>query len=241
MTGASEGIGKATALAFAREGATVVLASRNADKGNVVLDELTSEGGKGIYVETDVTKSKDVENLINVIVQEFGRLDCVFNNAGGGSIGGSVTECTEEDWDYCVDLNLKSVWLCMKYEILQMIQQGHGSIVNNSSVDGLRAFPTNVPYSASKKGIIALSNSAALGYIDNGIRVNTICPAWIGTERIKKYIKTQKYDDKWIKDQQPIGRLGTPQEVAGTVLWLCSDASSFITGQVVGVDGGYLL
>ena len=241
VTGASEGIGRATALAFAKGQAIVVLASRNEQKGSELLKEISSFGGTAIYEKTDVTIAQEVEDLLSRIYIDYGRLDCAFNNAGGGSVGDTIIDCSEEEWDYCVDLNLKSVWLCMKYEITLMMKQKRGVIVNNSSVDGLRAFPENVPYAASKSGVIGLSKSAALGYIDHGIRVNTICPGWIGTDRVKKKLEEQNRDSDWIKSEQPIGRLGTPEEVAQTVLWLCSEESSFITGQVIGVEGGYLL
>ena len=241
VTGASRGIGRTTALAFAGEGAKVVVASRGVESGEEILEEILSLGGEGVYIQTDVTKADQVEKLINATIAEYGQLDCAFNNAGGGSIGGTMTECSEEDWDHSINLNLKSTWLCMKYEIRRMIHQGYGSIVNNSSVDGLRAYPANVPYSASKHGIIGLTRSAALGYIDQNIRVNVICPSWIRTERIEAYIQKQGLGEDWIRQQQPMGRLGEPEEVAQTVLWLCSDASSFITGQIIGIEGGYLL
>jgi len=240
VTGASSGIGRATALAFGREGAGVVLANRSVADGEQVAGHIRDAGGEALFVPTDVTRPEQVEALVQAAVDRFGRLDCAFNNAGGGVRHGTVTECTEEDWDYTMDSYLKSVWLCMKYEIPQMQRGRGGAIVNNSSVDGLRAFPFSVSYSAAKHGVVGLTRTAALQYIGDGIRVNAVCPGWIRTPPVQGYMDREPAAQQEVLDQEPIGRLGEPEEVAEAVLWLCSEAGSFMVGHALPVDGGYM-
>ena len=240
VTGASSGIGRATALAFAREGARVVVANRSVERGEEVVRRIAGEGGEAIFVQTDVTRREQVEALVGAAVERYGRLDCAFNNAGGGVRRGTVTECTEEDWDYTMDSYLKSVWRCMKYELLQMLAQGSGAIVNNSSVDGLRGFPQSVAYAAAKHGVVGLTRTAALQYARQGVRINAVCPGWIRTPPVENYVRRAANAQQEILEQEPIGRLGEPEEVAEAVLWLCSDASSFVLGLPMAVDGGYM-
>lgn len=240
VTGASSGIGRATALAFAREGARVVVANRSVERGEAVVRTIAGEGGEGIFVQTDVTRREQVEAMVGAAVERYGRLDCAFNNAGGGVRRGTVTECTEEDWDYTMDSYLKSVWRCMKYELLQMLDQGSGAIVNNSSVDGLRGFPQSVAYAAAKHGVVGLTRTAALQYARQGVRINAVCPGWIRTPPVENYVRRAANAQQEILEQEPIGRLGEPEEVAEAVLWLCSDASSFVLGLPMAVDGGYM-
>jgi len=191
-------------------------------------------------VPTDVTQRDQVEALVAAAVARFGRLDCAFNNAGGGVRRGTVTECTEEDWDYTMDSYLKSVWLCLKYEILQMLAQGGGAIVNNSSVDGVRGFPASASYSAAKHGVVGLTRTAALQYARHNIRINAVCPGWIRTPPVERYLARDPEAWQSILADEPIGRLGQPEEVAQAVLWLCSAAASFVLGHPLAVDGGYL-
>jgi len=240
VTGASSGIGRATALAFAREGAKVVVANRSVEGGEEVVRLITEAGGESVFVRTDVTQASEVEEMIGAAVERYGRLDCAFNNAGGGVRRGTVTECTEEDWDYTMDSYLKSVWLCMKQEILQMLEQGGGAIVNNSSVDGLRGFPESASYAAAKHGVVGLTRTAALQYARQKVRVNAVCPGWIETPPVENYVRRTPEAQQEILDQEPIGRLGKPEEVAEAVLWLCSDGASFVLGHPMAVDGGYM-
>ena len=240
VTGASSGIGAATALAFAREGARVVVANRHAESGEKVVRSIVEAGGEAFFVQTDVTCREQVEAMVDAVVQRYGQLDCAFNNAGGGVRRGTVIECTEEDWDYTMDSYLKSVWRCMKCELAPMIAQGSGAIVNNASVDGLRAFPASISYAAAKHGVVGLTRTAALQYIGKGIRINAVCPGWIRTPPVENYIHREPQAAQAIAAQEPIGRLGEPQEVAEAVLWLCSPAASFVLGVPMPVDGGYL-
>ncbi|MFC1525870.1 glucose 1-dehydrogenase [Candidatus Latescibacterota bacterium] len=240
VTGASSGIGRATALAFGREGARVVLANRSVSDGEEVRELIETAGGEALFVPTDVTQADQVKAMVDATIERFDRLDCAFNNAGGGVRRGTVTECTEEDWDYTMDSYLKSVWLCMKYEIPQMQKGGGGAIVNNSSVDGLRAFPSSVSYSAAKHGVVGLTRTAALQYIGDSVRVNAVCPGWIRTPPVEGYMEREPAAEQEVLDQEPIGRLGEPDEVAAAVLWLCSDAATFMVGHAMPVDGGYM-
>ena len=240
VTGGSSGIGRATALAFGREGARVVVANRSVEGGEEVAALIEEAGGEAHFVRTDVTRADQVRDLVAAAVKRFGRLDCAFNNAGGGVRRGTVTECTEEDWDYTMDSYLKSVWLCMKYEIVEMQRGGGGVVVNNSSVDGLRAFPSSISYSAAKHGVVGLTRTAAVQYIRDGIRVNAVCPGWIRTPPVEGYLQRDAGAQQEVLDQEPIGRVGEPEEVAAAVLWLCSDAASFMVGHAMPVDGGYL-
>ena len=239
VTGASSGIGRATALAFAREGARVVVANRSIERGEEVVRAIAEEGGEAVFVQTDVTQKEQVEAMVGAAVKRYGRLDCAFNNAGGGVRRGTVVECSEEDWDYTMDSYLKSVWLCMKYELLQMLDQGSGAIVNNSSVDGLRGFPESASYAAAKHGVVGLTRTAALQHARQGVRINAVCPGWIRTPPVENYVRRTPSAQQEILDQEPIGRLGNPEEVAEAVLWLCSKASSFVLGLPMAVDGGY--
>ena len=242
ITGGSAGIGAATAAAFAREGAKVVIASRRKSKAQQTLQKIRKAGGDVIWIEADVCDSKQVEQLVQQTLRQYGRLDYAFNNAGSGGAGGLTAEITEDSWNKTINGYLTSVWLCMKYEIRAMLKAGAGCIVNNSSVDGLRGypFPVGSSYSAAKHGVIGLTKSAAREYISKGIRINAICPGWIETAPVRNWMKRIPDIGEKILQQEPIGRLGTPGEIAAAVLWVCSDKASFVVGATIAVDGGYL-
>ncbi len=238
ITGGSSGIGRAAALAFARAGARVVLGNRRLAEGQETVKLVKDGGGDATLVKTDVTKAAEVEALINQAVETYGRIDCAFNNAGTTGVMARTAECREENWDYIINLNLKGVWLCMKYEILQMLKQGGGAIVNNASVAGMVGLRGGPAYSASKGGVIQLTRTAALEYAKKGIRVNAVCPGYVLTPMTEVHLKTNPDFEAQIKKYQPVGRLGTAEEVAEAVVWLCSDAASFITGHPLVIDGG---
>ena len=244
ITGAASGIGRVSSLTFAREGAKVVVVDVNADSGEETVTQIKESGGDALFFQADVSKASDVEAMVNTAVQTFGRLDCAFNNAGiiGGGVGGALTHEHPEDlFDRVISVNLKGVWLCLKYEIAQMIEQGGGAIVNASAAAGLVA-NTNVPYVASKHGVVGLTKSVALQYAQQGIRVNAVCPGVIRTPMVEHAsgISISPERQEWLDALHPIGRMGTPQEVAESVVWLCSDAASFVTGHAMPVDGGYV-
>ena len=235
VTGGNSGIGKATALLFAAQGARVVVAARRVEEGDATVAEIRRKGGEAIFVQTDVVQAADAEAVVRKTVAAYGRLDCAFNNAGvsGGAL---LHEVTEADWDRMIDVNLKGVWLGMKYQIIQMLSQGGGAIVNDSSVAGLTGYVRSPAYSASKHGVIGLSKSAALQYRDKDIRINVVCPGMIMTPMIERAFAIPGVED-WFRSKVP-GRGGSPNEVAEAVTWLCSDAASYLTGVTLPVDGG---
>ena len=240
ITGGSFGIGKATAIAFAKRGAKVVIADWMEDKEQEVMKEISALGAEVLFVKCDVSKNNEVKEMIEKTIETFGRLDYAFNNAGIEGATAPTHECTEENWEKTIGVNLKGVWLCMKYEIMQMIKLGKGAIVNNASIAGLVGF-TGIPaYVASKHGVIGLTKNAALEYAKSGIRVNVVCPGVIKTPMIDRFTGKNKEVEKQFESMEPIGRLGQPEEVAEAVVWLCSDASSFITGDAIPVDGGWV-
>jgi NAD(P)-dependent dehydrogenase (short-subunit alcohol dehydrogenase family) len=241
VTGGSSGIGRATALAFANAGAKVVIANRTQDTGEQVVRTIRDAGGEAVWVKTDVTQAAQVRSMIQATLDAYGGLDCAFNNAGSGGRGGWTAEIEEEDWDNTIDVYLKSVWLCMKYEILEMLKLGGGAIVNTSSVDGKRGFPWNPVYSAAKHGVIGLTKSAAMQYADKGIRINAVCPGWIRTRPVEQILEHDPEAERGMLHHQPIGRLGKPEEVAQAVVWLCSNKASLVIGTAMAVDGGYLV
>ncbi|HEY9075298.1 MAG TPA: SDR family oxidoreductase [Anaerolineaceae bacterium] len=239
VTGASQGIGRAAALAFGKAGAGVIVSNRTVETGEETAHEIDKAGGKAIFVRADVSVAEQVENLIRVGVNHFGRLDCAFNNAGSGGNGGWLADIAEMDWDQTVDGYLKSVFLCMKFELHAMLEQGKGAIVNNSSVDGERAFPWDPVYSAAKHGVLGLTKSAAVQYAQKGIRINAVCPGWILTPQTEQ-LRQDSSTEAHILSHQPIARFGLPEEVAEAVLWLCSERASLVVGIAMPVDGGYL-
>ncbi len=236
-TGGASGIGQATALAFAREGAKVVIADVNVDGGNATLRMVREIGSEAIFVRTDVRRADEVEALVNEVVKTYGRLDCAFNNAGILGKPTSAVECTEENWDKVISTNLKGVFLCMKYEIPYMIRQGHGAIVNTASVAGLIGVQKNAAYVASKHGVAGLTKAAAIDYARSGIRINAVCPGFIRTAMLGLLEAKPEREARCVS-MEPIGRLGRPEEVAEAVVWMCSDAASFVTGHLMAVDGG---
>jgi NAD(P)-dependent dehydrogenase (short-subunit alcohol dehydrogenase family) len=241
VTGGSSGIGYATAIAFAREGARVAIASRTRSTGEAAAREIASAGGDAIWIQADVSQAGQVESMVRTVVDTYGRLDWAFNNAGSGGRGGWLTEIAEEDWDKTVDGYLKSVWLCMKYEIPAMLKAGGGAIVNSSSVDGKRAFPWDPVYSAAKHAVIGLTKSAAMQYTRQGVRINAVCPGWIRTPPVERMLADDPSAEGRMLVHQPIGRLGCAEEVAQAVVWLCSDSASLVVGAALAVDGGYLV
>ncbi len=239
VTGGSSGIGLATAKAFARRGADVMIASRTASSGEVALAELRAAGGKAEWVHADVAKADDVRAMISATVDAFGRLDFAFNNGGTGGKSGPVDQIDDAQWGQSIDSYLNGTFLCMKYQLRQMLSQGAGVIVNNASVDGLRGFAMDPAYAAAKHGVVGLTRSAALQYADKNIRINAVCPSWIRTPRIEQRIAEDPQIRQAMLAHQPIGRLGEPEEVAELVVWLCDEGASLITGTAIPVDGGY--
>jgi NAD(P)-dependent dehydrogenase (short-subunit alcohol dehydrogenase family) len=238
VTGGGSGIGRASALALAREGAEVVVTDVVEAGGNETLRLIEEAGGKGLFIRGDVADATDVERLIGAVEAQYGRLDCAHNNAGIEGIQAPTAECTEENWDRVLRVNLKGTWLCMKYEIPLMLKQHRGSIVNTASVAGLVGFPNIVAYNASKGGVIQLTKTAALEYAMEGIRVNAVCPGVIRTPMVERFLGGSAEAEKAFVAMEPVGRMGTPEEIAEAVVWLCSDASSFVTGDALPVDGG---
>jgi len=240
ITGGSSGIGRATALAFAKKGAKVVIASRREKESQETVGMIKEIGSEAIFVKTNITQATEVENLVNQTISTYNRLDYAFNNAGTEGISGNSIEQTESNWNDIIDTNLKGVWLSMKYQIPQMLKNGGGAIVNNSSAAGLVGVPNLSIYCASKHGVIGLTKAVALEQATAGIRINSVCPAVIKTDMGDR---VWNLDDKEAREQtaalHPIGRLGKPEEVANAVVWLCSDAASFITGHSLTIDGGY--
>ena len=240
VTGAGSGIGKASAVTIAKEGAKVVVSDVVTDSGEETVRIIEDAGGEAIFVNADVSVADEVEALVKVAVETYGRLDCAHNNAGIVGPVANTHEYPEEAWDDVIRVNLKGVWLCMKYEIAQMLRQGGGSIVSTSSAAGLVGHPWQTAYVASKHGVNGLTKVAALENAKLGIRVNAVCPGIVRTPRIERYIADKP---GWIEgfiEQEPVGRLGESEEIAEAVVWLCSDAASFVTGHLMQVDGGFV-
>lgn len=243
VTGASSGIGKVAARAFAREGACVVLAARRQEEGNQIAAEIKAAGGEAVFIQTDVARTQDVIKLVETTVATYGRLDCAFNNAGiGGDAMTLTADHSEENWDNVMSVNLKGVWLCMKYQIPEMLKHGGGSMVNNSSIYGLGASTVgHVPYAVSKHGVIGLTKTAAFEYAKQGIRVNAICPGFTHTELVDAAIEAiPALFEKLLTNDIPMGRIAEAEEIVNAVLWLCSEEASFVTGQALAPDGGWL-
>lgn len=238
VTGGSSGIGRAAALLFAREGAKVVVADIQASGGEETVGMIKEAGGDAIFVKTDVSKGSDVKALINKTVEHYGSLDCAFNNAGVDNRPAPIVDQEEEQWDRVININLKGVWLCMKYEVAQMLKQGGGTIVNTASVAGLVGFRNMTPYTASKFGVVGLSKTVALEYAQANIRVNAVCPGVIHTPMVEHAVGSNPQALARVAAMGPVGRMGQPEEVAEAVVWLSSDAASFVTGHAMAVDGG---
>jgi NAD(P)-dependent dehydrogenase (short-subunit alcohol dehydrogenase family) len=241
VTGASSGLGQAAALKFARDGAKVVVAARREDKGRAVVQQIEALGGEGLFIKTDVTRQTDIEALIDGAVARFGKLDYAVNNAGiTGPVQVPVAEIDEQGWDELMNTNLKAVWMCMKYEILAMLTQGRGAIVNISSIYGFK--PSDIggaPYCASKFALIGLSKSAAIDYAQQGIRVNVVSPGFTHSEMVDPYVEAAPDLMKAVVSRHSaMNRLGEAAEVAEAIAWLCSDAARFVNGAVLPVDGG---
>ncbi|MDB9755408.1 SDR family oxidoreductase [Winogradskyella sp.] len=238
VTGGSFGIGKATAVAFAKRGAKVAIVDWVED--NEAINAIKSIGGEAVFIKCDVSNTEDVKAMIKKTISTFGRLDYAFNNAGIEGSNGITHECTEENWDKTINVNLKGIWLCMKYQIPEMLKQGKGVIINCASIAGWVGYRGLPAYVASKHGITGLTKSAALEYAKLGIRVNAVCPGAIKTPMIDRITGNKKEVEEQFADMEPIGRLGQPEEVANCVLWLCSDEASFVTGHAMAVDGGWV-
>ena len=240
VTGGSSGIGRATSLAFARQGARVAIADREPTGAAETARMIEDIGGTATVFEIDVTKAAEVASLVERVVQTYGRLDCAFNNAGIGGEVAKTADYPEEEWDRTIDVNLKGVWLCMKYEIPVMEKQGSGAIVNTASIYGLAGAAGYIAYNAAKHGVVGITRTAALEYATAGIRINAVCPGYIRTPMTQPGIDANPEFERKMVSQTPMGRMGMPEEIAEAVVWLCSDAASFVTGHTMTPDGGYM-
>lgn len=240
VTGAATGIGRASAIAFAREGARLAIADIDDREARQTELLAIAEGAQVLRMRVDVADTAEVERMVGRTVERYGRLDCAFNNAGIAGTIAPIADSTEENWDRVVGVNLKGVWACMKHELRQMLAQGGGAIVNTASVMGHVGSPLTPAYTASKHGVMGLTKSAAIAYAASGIRVNAVCPGYIDTQMIARAFEGRPEVRQMVIAQHPVGRLGTPEEIAEAVLWLCSDAAAFVNGHGLAVDGGYL-
>jgi NAD(P)-dependent dehydrogenase (short-subunit alcohol dehydrogenase family) len=238
VTGAANGIGRAAALAFAREGASVIVADVS-EQGNQTTTRLIQEaGGRALAVQCDVTRTEEIKAALDKGVQAFGRLDFAFNNAGVEQPVQPAADLTEEDWDRIIDIDLRGVFLCMKHEIPLMLKQGGGAIVNTSSGAGVKGIAGQAAYCAAKYGIVGLTKAAALDYAKSNIRINAVCPGIIETPMMGRFSGGTPEGRAKVIAQEPIGRMGKPEEIAAAVVWLCSDPAAFVVGHAMVIDGG---
>lgn len=240
ITGAGSGIGRESAKIFAEKGAKVVVADIVEEGGMGTVELIKRAGGDACFVKTDVSNAASVEAMVAFAIEQYGRLDCAFNNAGIEGESSSVVKCTEETWEKTIAVDLKGVWLCLKYQIPKMIENGGGAIVNTASVAGLAGTPGLPAYGAAKFGVVSLTKTAAVEYAKKNIRVNAVCPGVIRTPMVDRLIKEKPMVAETFNDIHPVGRLGEPSDIGYGAAWLCSDESSFITGQAIPLDGGLL-
>ena len=238
VTGGGSGMGESASLAFAREGAEVVVVDIDPASGSDTVAQIARAGGEALYQQADVSSESDVESAVRAAVDAYGALDCAFNNAGFVGSDAKIVEYLESEWDRLIDVNLKGVWLCMKYQIRQMLAQGGGAIVNNSSALGLVGGGSGA-YAASKHAVVGLTKTAALEYARDGIRINAVCPGPTATPPLLRLLDDPERRRR-SAERIPMGRLGQPSEIAEAALWLCSDAASFVTGSAFSVDGGHV-
>jgi NAD(P)-dependent dehydrogenase (short-subunit alcohol dehydrogenase family) len=238
ITGAGNGIGRATALAFAQQGASVVVADMSRSAGEETAALITQEGGAATFILCDVTKDQDVQTMVDGTLEAYGKLDIAFNNAGIEIESSKLADGDEATYDKIMDVNVKGVWSCMKYQIPALLKQSTSAIVNTASIAGLGAAPKMSIYAASKHAVIGLTKSAAVEYGKKGLRVNAICPAVIDTEMFKRATENDPQKEQYVKSLHPVGRIGQPEEVAAAVLYLCSDLAGFTTGVSLPIDGG---
>jgi NAD(P)-dependent dehydrogenase (short-subunit alcohol dehydrogenase family) len=242
VTGGNSGIGRAASIQFGKEGAKVVIAARRENLGQDVADAIKKAGGEAVFVKTDVTKPEEIEALFKAVLDKYGRLDCAVNNAGVSSASmRRIINTTMEEWDWTMNTNLRGVWLCMKHEIKQMLTQGGGAIVNTASIAGLATEVGMSLYCTSKHGVMGLTKSAALEYAHKNIRVNAVCPGFIHTPMLEEPWQTNPQIKDFTLSQVPMQRFGQPEEIAGAILWLCSDEAAYMTGREMVIGGGQTL
>jgi NAD(P)-dependent dehydrogenase (short-subunit alcohol dehydrogenase family) len=238
VTGAGSGIGCATALAFARASASVTVADVSEQGSRETVRLIEEQGGRALAVKCDVTRTEDVKTALDRTIQAFGRLDFAFNNAGIEQPVMATGEITDQEWDRIIAVNLRGVFLCMKYEIPLMLKQGGGAIVNTSSGAGVKGIAGQAAYCAAKFGIVGLTKAAALDYTKSNIRINAVCPGIISTAMMDRFTGGTAEGRERVISQEPVGRMGKPEEIAAAVLWVCSDAAAFVIGHALVIDGG---
>jgi NAD(P)-dependent dehydrogenase (short-subunit alcohol dehydrogenase family) len=239
ITGGNTGIGRATAIAFADEGAKVVIAARRVEEGMKVIGEIKDHGSEGLFVQTDVTNLSDIKSMVDKTISEFGQLDFAFNNAGVEEFPSPLTEKNETAYNHIMDTNVKGVLFSMQQEINAMLKQGGGVIINNSSIAGVIGIGMMPVYIASKHAVIGLTKAVALEFARQKIRVNAVCPGVINTEMYQRLVKEYEGAELYIQEMNPAGRIGMPEEIASAVIWLCSPGAAFVTGQAINIDGGF--